>query len=370
MQRVPLQAREVAIIRRLHQVIGLPVTQIASAVDRNKSTVYGALDTNWTSEKRGRKELLTKVDVNLLVRTTKALIQQAAAKREVTLAMILRRAKLKVSQTCARKALQKRGVRFRKMRSKPLLTKDDVKARFRFAKKYRNKPRAWWRSHVQLYIDLKSWKVYTNSKSRALAAQREVRGAYRERNQGLGEGYVVVPKDLKQNTGAAAAKIAGGVGKGRVLLWHDVGRAWNGKAASDLYLGPLRAALRRSFPKKRKFMVLEDNDPSGFKSAAGIEAKKSAKIRIFEIPKRSPDLSVMDYAIWKRIQTLMRKQERRWKKSKTETRAQFLARLQRTAKALPSTFVNKAIGNMRVRCQKLYRAKGHHFEEGGKSILV
>ena len=59
MQRMPLQAREVEIIRRLHQVIGLPVTKIALAVSRNKLTVYGALDKSWRSEKRGRKELLT-----------------------------------------------------------------------------------------------------------------------------------------------------------------------------------------------------------------------------------------------------------------------------------------------------------------------
>lgn len=368
--RVPLKAREVEIIRRMKKVLGLPVTKIALAVNRNKTSVYAALENDWATEKRGRKELLTKAQVNLLVRTLKAMIKQAAAKKEITLAMILRRARVKVSERCARKALQTRGIRFRRMRDKPLLTKDDVKERWRFARKYRNKSKAWWRSKVHLYIDLKSWKVYPNAKGRALAAQRTVRGAYRGPGGGLGEGYVVVPKSLKQNTGARPAKIAGGVGKGRCRLWYDVGRKWNGKVAAELYEGPVQASLRRGWPTKRKFLVLEDNDPTGFKSGAGEAAKKKAKIQVFSIPKRSPDLSVMDYAIWTRIDTALRRQEARWTSTRKETREQYLKRLHTTAKNLPTAFVNKAIGNMRERCQRLYKAKGYHFEEGGKSLLA
>ena len=42
LKRIPLGAREVEIMRRLHRVIGVPVTKIALAVNRNKSTVYDA----------------------------------------------------------------------------------------------------------------------------------------------------------------------------------------------------------------------------------------------------------------------------------------------------------------------------------------
>ena len=72
--RVPLAAREVHIIRRLKNIVKLPVTKIAIAVGRNKSTVYSALSKKWKASKRGRPELLTKKQVNLLVRTTKAMI--------------------------------------------------------------------------------------------------------------------------------------------------------------------------------------------------------------------------------------------------------------------------------------------------------
>ena len=369
-RREPLLKREVVIIRRLKNVVKLPVTKIALAVNRNKTTVYTALDKKWKTVKRGRPDLLTKSEVNLLVRTAKSMIKQAAAKKEITLAMIKKRSKLKASEKCLRKALIKRNIRFRRMRSKPLLTKADIKARMKFAKKYRNKSRTWWQKNVHLYIDLKSFPVYPNAAAREHAARREVRGAYRAPGQGLDEHYVVVPKHLKYNTGARAAKIAGGIGKGRMRLWHDIGKTWSGKAAADLYSGPMRAALRRAYPRKRVYNVLEDNDPTGFKSGLGERAKKAAKIKAFVIPKRSPDLSVMDYAIWKRITTTMRLQERRFKTSKKETRDQFLARLQRVAKNLPSTFIKKAIGNMKERCARLFLAKGYHFEEGGKSYFV
>ena len=262
--RVPLGAREVKIIRRLNNIIKLPVTQIAKAVERNKSTVYGALDKKWRLVKRGRKEVLSKVQVKLLLRTTKAMVQQAAAKKEVTLAVIMRKAKVMAGAQGARKALHKAGVRFRKMRSKPLLTKEDVKHRYAFAKKYRKKPKSFWKK-VNLYIDVKTFPVYLNEQALAVAAMREVRGAYRQRGQGLDESYVVLPKQLKYNTGAKSARIAGGVGNGRMLLWHELEKRWSGKAAAKLYLGPVRSVLRKANPKKRSFTMLEDNDPTGFK---------------------------------------------------------------------------------------------------------
>ena len=154
----------------------------------------------------------------------------------------------------------------------PMLTKADVAARFAFAKRYRSKPKSFWQSKVGLHIELKNCPAYVTGQGRVYAAQREVRGAYRAPSQGLGEGYVVVPKNLRYNPGARPMKIAGGVGKGRVRLWHDIGRKWNAHVAADLYLGPVRAALKRASPRQRKFLLLEDNDPTGFKSKLGMAA--------------------------------------------------------------------------------------------------
>ena len=95
-----------------------------------------------------------------------------------------------------------------------------------------------------------------------------------------------------------------------MLLWEDIGKKWNSSVASSLYLNSIQPALRRAYPRKRQYLLLEDNDPTGYKSKAAERAKVAMKIKVFQIPKRSPDLSVMDYAIWKPINRAMRTQEK------------------------------------------------------------
>ena len=81
---------------------------------------------------------------------------------------------------------------------------------------------------------------------------------------------------------------------------------------------------------------------------------------------RSPDLNVLDYAIWAEVEKRLRKQERNMPDAKHETRAQFEQRLDRTARNLPEAFINKSIGDLQKRCKLLYKAKGGLFEEGGR----
>ena len=50
-------AREVEIIRRLKQVLKLPVTKIATGVGRHKKTIYIVLQPSFKPQKRGRRDL-------------------------------------------------------------------------------------------------------------------------------------------------------------------------------------------------------------------------------------------------------------------------------------------------------------------------
>ena len=59
----------------------------------------------------------------------------------------------------------------------------------------------------------------------------------------------------------------------------------------------------------------------------------------------------------------MRRQEASWPARRKETRAKYLARLRRTAKRLPASFLNKCVGDMRRRCQLLHAAKVKRFDE-------
>ena len=65
--------------------------------------------------------------------------------------------------------------------------------------------------------------------------------------------------------------------KGRVILFYDYGSKWNGQIVADCYRGPVLSALRQTWPRQKRFTVLEDNDPTGFKSTKAVRAKGASK---------------------------------------------------------------------------------------------
>ena len=161
-------------------------------------------------------------------------------------------------------------------------------------------------------------------------------------------------------------KVLAGVGNGKVLVWKYIEGPWGGSAADEAYRGVIAKALKAEYPGRRSFTLLEDNDPSGFKSSKGRAAKKDEGIKVFEIPKRSPCLNICDYFLWSAVSRRMREQEKAFPSSKRETRAAFLKRLRRAALAIPSATVDAAVGDLKRRCLRLQQAGGGNIEEGGK----
>ena len=129
-----------------------------------------------------------------------------------------------------------------------------------------------------------------------------------------------------------------------------------------MYKGPIKKALQDAFPGRAKYRILEDNDPTGFRSKAGLTAKKEAKIEVFSIPKRSPQLSVCDYFLWAEINKRMRATEKSWPEARVETRNAYLRRLKRTAKSLEPDLIERSIGSMKKRCRLLLEAEGGQIE--------
>ena len=130
------------------------------------------------------------------------------------------------------------------------------------------------------------------------------------------------------------------------------------------YAGPLRAALAEAYPEiardpRKKFVVLEDDDPAGYKCRKAMVAKAEAGIKTT----RSLDLNVLDYSLWHAINVEMRKQEARFHKGKVETKAAFMERLKDTALALPGPVVKKVVRDMKRRLLLIKKAKGGLIEE-------
>ena len=53
--------------------------------------------------------------------------------------------------------------------------------------------------------------------------------------------------------------------------------------ASTAVGGALKTTLRRDFPNKRSHRVLEDNDPTRYKSMVGEATRRACNIQVFEI---------------------------------------------------------------------------------------
>ena len=103
--------------------------------------------------------------------------------------------------------------------------------------------------------------------------------------------------------------------------------------------------------------------PSGYKSSKGSVAKLEAPIRADSLPRRSPDLNVLDYSLWHTINLRMRRQEKSFTANFTESEDEFKARLKRTAMRLPAAIVSKAIGDMHRRVRMVLKEKGGLFNE-------
>ncbi len=364
-----MTAEEKRLVREMRHDRHMCPQDIADALGRNKSSITRCLAQK-RPVKMGRPVALSPKQIAQLVKLVDKMVEDADADYEVTLPMVHRRSRLKCSERTISRALRSQGYRFFALYEKMILTPGDIKERWDWSKKYKDKPRSWWHRRIHMHVDNKHFKAPLTIRGRRYVAKRRVRGAYRPKNKPKGvttikSCYVKPPKKLQVNLGTKGILKMGGVGGGKVLVWETIDGRWTGDKAAELYKDVVKLALSKRYPGRSKHTILEDNDPTGNMSKKGVAAKKACKIEVFKIPPRSPDLNVLDYTIWATVEKLMRKQERNMKE-KHETRQQFINRLDRTAKGLSAAFINNAIDNLKERCQRLHKAKGGLFQEGGR----
>ena len=115
-------------------------------------------------------------------------------------------------------------------------------------------------------------------------------------------------KKNRYNTGAQA-NVCAGISNGRVVLWHYLPKVWNGEAAAHLYTNIIYPTLRRCRGDKRAYTILEDNDPTGYKSNAAKRVKADCHIIAHNFPRYSPDMNPLDYSIWHEVERRMGENE-------------------------------------------------------------
>ena len=151
------------------------------------------------------------------------------------------------------------------------------------------------------------------------------------------------------------AHVLAGVAGGKIVLWEYYDR-WNGQVAADMYRNQIISTLKRRRGIKDKYLIAEDNDPTGFKSKKGLAAKAEKNIHTVKWPRYSPDLNPLDFSLWDAINEQMDLCAPKGRESKED----FKKRLRRVALNLTTAFVRKAVKSMKKRATAIWKARGRH----------
>ena len=130
---------ERGLARRMAFDLKKPLAEIAAALGRNRSSICRALQRPKRAAPVGRPRMLTKAKVASIVKTAQRMVRAADAKKEIAVGMVMARAGVTASSRTVSREMHAAGVYFRRLRTKPRLTDDDIRARLAFAKKYHKK---------------------------------------------------------------------------------------------------------------------------------------------------------------------------------------------------------------------------------------
>ena len=354
---------------------GVPFGKIVKITGRSTGTVAKMLYPARAGTKRvkiGAPKKITTRAFGRILRSMRTLqMQHHPLGAEVTKEMILAHAGVDASARTLMREFRARKIHFFRLKQRPLLTKDDIKARKVWATKRKRRSRAGWVTKPHAIIDNKRFPIFGTAAGRKHAARRSVRGAYQAKGQ-FPEQHLVQPKGGNIRFPAAGVMVSAAVIKGKIRMWEYVNGRWCGESAAEMYKGPLARAMARAYPAHARkpwatWSVLEDNDPAGYMSSKALRAKVEVGIATDNLPRRSPDFNPLDYSLWHQINLRMREQECFFPDGKKETKAEYMARLRKTAMGLPASLVKRVVGDMHVRCRKCLSAKpaGGLFKEGG-----
>lgn len=307
-------------------------------------------------EARGRKPKLTKVAAKRLDASRKVLIKKAKGEKEVHWKHILRAARVpKVHPSTAARSLRREGfdVKWRTPRERPQRSKEDERLRHDICGKWRYLPTTYFTESVDLIMDNKKFMVPTHARAARHLNMTKVRGHLRTRAEGKSPGFTKPNARKNRVNPGGVLNVCAGIIDCKVRLWHYLPKTWNGQVAADTYRGPIRKALVRHRGVKASYLVVEDNDPTGYKSNKAIEAKGHLGIRAMQFPKYSPDLNPLDFYLWDAV-------ERRMRQAKTAPRtvAAYKAKLRRVAMSIPQAEIREAVLRIKDRAKAVHDAKG------------
>ena len=311
---------------------------------------------NAAVESRGRKRKMTDRAVHGMENIRKKMTKGADGGYEIHWNDLVRKTRARVHRTTAKRSMNRAGlnVAWRRAREKTRRKPEHEQARVDWCLARRHRRHGYWADGIDMIIDNKTFVVPTCRAARKYVRKCQVRGHLRLPGEGLQSEFTrPSTRKNRMNTGGRVS-VCAGLSNGKVVLWQCLGKKWSGDAAAKLYTGPMLKALRKHRGVKRQYTILEDNDPSGYKSTKGKNAKAAVNIDTVDLPGYSADLNPLDYSIWQEINTRMLARA----PAGRESMAAFKLRLRRTALSLPEAVVRKAVDALPKRIQAVVDAKG------------
>lgn len=308
-------------------------------------------------ETRGRKRSWTRANVLNANRARLAKIAKVKGEKYVTWGAVVKGSRApKVHRTTAAKSFlrEKLPVKWRRDREKPPRTKEHEKEREDVCGAMGKWPLKKFTDGLHLIMDNKMWPVPTTADARSLIQKQKVRGQLRLPSEGLQKNMTKPNKKKHRSNPGGVAQVCAGISGGRIALWEYFDGRWNGQKAADLYRGPIKTLLKRKFGNKKRYVIAEDNDPTGYKSNKAIAAKKECGICPIHWPRYSPDMMPLDFSLWTDIEERMVECAPKGRESVEA----YKVRLRRVAMRTPPATVLKAVKAMRQRARDIAEAKG------------
>ena len=308
-------------------------------------------------ETRGRKATLSMKVVRAINSARKKLLKEAKNEKEVTWEDCRRGAKApRCASTTVARSFTRDGldVKARAPREKPQRENHHVEERAEITTRWSRYPEKYFEG-LDMIIDNKRFKVATYKRAVKFLRQTKIRRHLRTRGEGAND-ECVKPSARKQKLNPGGSlHILCGISKGKVVLWHNVGKVWNAEVAAACYKGPVLRALKRHCGEKPSYRIMEDNDPVGYKSSGGEAAKAAVGIKAIPYPRHSPDLNPLDFCIWQEIERKMFARI-----TGPMSVKDYDAALRRVAIATPTAVIKKAVSNIRVRAKAISKAGGRN----------
>ena len=282
-------------------------------------------------ETRGAKPKLTAVNLRSLDSSRKKLVKKARGKKEVHITDIMKASRVNHvdPSTVAKHFRDKLGVKWRNPRSTPLRMQEEEESRVALCDNWKRLPADYFTDRVDGIMDNKVFDVPIHAKAKVAAEMKHVRarlrcarygrapargdprapapvsdlgraagagrgrypadprrrirpprrgrrgGHLRTRSEGNSKEFTKPKGNKNRVNPGARVNVAAVIINNRVKVWHYLPRRWCGAAASDLYKDVVYPAMRKCRGAKATYRIVEDNDPTGYKSGAAMETKKA-----------------------------------------------------------------------------------------------